>query len=442
MRYIIILFALVGIAGDIYSQTLDSVWTRVYDFKQHPDDYYGLNAGIFTSDGSFVLVGFASLYDYGYEGQIFIMKINMVGDTVWTKYLGEDLTNDVGTDVIETGDGNLLVLGIIQFEGNYGRIWLIKMTPAGEIIWGRVFLSETEFSLGHSIAETSDSGFIVNGFSDAEILIFKADQSGDSLWAKFFGGPSHDEGRGIAPTADGGAIAAGLLSFVSRFDSLLIMKVDSLGEEVWAETFPFDAGQNWSEMGLYENSEGNFVLSLSGRPESGPIYYYKFDENGTVLSSTEICSGCPVTTLDICEGNNNTTYLTGARGDPNANTLVAKVNNNGNSLFLSELVLSEYSIGNFIYQDDSGYVYIGGRLYESSKLYFAKLIIEGFICGDVDDDGTVDIVDISAIINHIYYGEALAVPAAADVSGDDVINIIDLVVLINYLYGYGGTLDC
>jgi hypothetical protein len=213
----------------------------------------------------------------------------------------------------------------------------------------------------------------VTGVSESEILVFKANRKGDSLWTKFFGGPSYDEGYGIAATADGGAVVAGLLSMVERFDSLLVMRVDSLGEEVWADTFPFDAGQNWSEMGLYENSEGDFVLSQSGRPESGPIYYYKFDENGTILSSTEICSGCPVTTLYICEGNSNSTYITGALGEPDANTLVAEINNNGDSVFLSELILSEYSIGNFIYQDDSGYIYIGGRLYESGTLYFAKL---------------------------------------------------------------------
>lgn len=374
MRYLIILFALIGFSDSLCSQTLDTVWTKTYDFKQHPDDMYGMNAGVFASDSCFVLVSFANLWEPFDNGAIFLMKTDMEGDTLWTKYLGESLTNDVGTDIIETSDGNLMVLGLIQFEGNYGRIWLIKMTQDGDVIWDNVYLADTEYAWGHSITETSDGGFIVNGISESEILLLKVNHSGDSLWTEFFGGPSYDEGYGIAPTGDGGAVAAGLVSTVEvKWDSLLVIRVDSLGEEVWAETFPFAGGQNWSEMDIYKNSEDHFVLSVSGKPESGPIYYYKFDENGTVLSSSEICSGCPVTTLAICKGNDNATCITGAFGELDANTLVTKIDNDGDSLLFSELILSEYSIGNFIYQDDSGYIYIGGRFYESGTLYFTKL---------------------------------------------------------------------
>ena len=54
--------------------------------------------------------------------------------------------------------------------------------------------------------------------------------------------------------------------------------------------------------------------------------------------------------------------------------------------------------------------------------------------GDVNNDGNVNITDVTALINYLLSGDAGSVNLdAADVSGDSVVNITDVTSLINLL---------
>ena len=61
-----------------------------------------------------------------------------------------------------------------------------------------------------------------------------------------------------------------------------------------------------------------------------------------------------------------------------------------------------------------------------------------FMCGDVNDSGDINILDITYLINYLYRaGPAPPYPEAADVNFDGTINIMDITYLINYLYRGG-----
>jgi hypothetical protein len=67
-----------------------------------------------------------------------------------------------------------------------------------------------------------------------------------------------------------------------------------------------------------------------------------------------------------------------------------------------------------------------------------ELFSKSFICGDVNVDGTVNIFDITDLINYLYMeGPAPIPPESGDVNNDDNINIFDITTLINYLYMEG-----
>jgi hypothetical protein len=58
-----------------------------------------------------------------------------------------------------------------------------------------------------------------------------------------------------------------------------------------------------------------------------------------------------------------------------------------------------------------------------------------FICGDVNGTGTVNILDITFLINYVYKGGPAPDPVeAGDTNGNGVINILDITYLINYVY--------
>jgi hypothetical protein len=60
------------------------------------------------------------------------------------------------------------------------------------------------------------------------------------------------------------------------------------------------------------------------------------------------------------------------------------------------------------------------------------------VCGDVNGNGTVDLLDVSGIIGSLYRGGTLADWVCGDVNGDEKLNLLDVSDIINHLCGYHG----
>ena len=59
------------------------------------------------------------------------------------------------------------------------------------------------------------------------------------------------------------------------------------------------------------------------------------------------------------------------------------------------------------------------------------------LLGDVSGDGTVNILDVVATVNHVLGDNLLDenVQQLADLNSDGIVNVLDLVALINYIIG-------
>jgi hypothetical protein len=66
-----------------------------------------------------------------------------------------------------------------------------------------------------------------------------------------------------------------------------------------------------------------------------------------------------------------------------------------------------------------------------------------YICGDVNRNSQIDLLDLSYIISNIYRGGPQPEPLfSADVNGDGKINLLDVSYIINYLYRQGSSPNC
>ena len=61
----------------------------------------------------------------------------------------------------------------------------------------------------------------------------------------------------------------------------------------------------------------------------------------------------------------------------------------------------------------------------------------GYDLGDVNHDGSVTIIDVTALIDYLLSGNGDACPICADVDGQDGINIADVTALIDLLLSSG-----
>ncbi|MGI8892902.1 MAG: T9SS type A sorting domain-containing protein [Bacteroidia bacterium] len=227
--------------NDVYLIKTDSVgdtlWTKT--FGGTSDDL-----GSFvkqTADGGYIIAGQTLSFVAG-NRDVYIIKTNAFGDTLWTKSFGIDSTES-GHSIQQTSDGGYIIVGRTL---NYGvgntDVYLIKTDTGGNTLWTKTFGDTLEDEYGQSVQQTSDGGYIIAGRTTAnnwDVLLIKTDAGGNSLWTKTFGGNGQDNGFSVQETADGGyIIAANTTSFGAGYIDVYLIKTDSLGNSGCNEGSP------------------------------------------------------------------------------------------------------------------------------------------------------------------------------------------------------------
>jgi len=155
----------------------DTIWTRYYET-------YEISWGspfCLTTDGGFIFTGrkFA-----GWEKtDVWIQKVDNQGNPIWSKTYEADETAE-GHSVQQTADGGFIILAN---TGSYytggGDIWLIKTDMNGDTLWTKTF-GGIEHYKGNEVEQTSDGGYIIVGEkrttgSEADIMLIKTDENGN-----------------------------------------------------------------------------------------------------------------------------------------------------------------------------------------------------------------------------------------------------------------------
>ena len=219
-------FIFTGRVGDIFPDTWlvrtdslgDTLWTRTFEIY---GIYYCASISS-TNDGGFILGGYTDNLFYwdqpdGQDFDLLLIKIDSLGNTLWTKIIGRDYS-DHGYEVQQTINGGYVIAGETRsFGDDYGDVWLVQTDSLGDTVWTRTY-GGPEHDRAHSICQTRDSGFILTGWSnsfvnnDWDIYIVRTDFKGDTLWTKTVSSPGVDNGKYVRQTSDNGFIITGFTS--------------------------------------------------------------------------------------------------------------------------------------------------------------------------------------------------------------------------------------
>ncbi len=112
-----------------------------------------------TSDNGILTTG--STYDSG-EFDLFITRFNSVGDTLWTKYYGNQGKRECGMSVIEIDNGNIVVVGYKENSSSENDAWMLMLDTNGDTIWSRQY-GGYENEIASQIKSTLDQGLIFCG---------------------------------------------------------------------------------------------------------------------------------------------------------------------------------------------------------------------------------------------------------------------------------------
>jgi hypothetical protein len=124
-------------------------------------------------------------------------------------------------------------------------ILLIKTDVNGNKEWSKTF-GFMNISMGYSVLETVDNGYIIGGsssssFNDSYALLLKTDEYGNEEWCKIFDGLGLASGTSVRLTKDNGYIMTGATHSKtnSNISYVLLLKTDEYGNEEWSKTFGF-----------------------------------------------------------------------------------------------------------------------------------------------------------------------------------------------------------
>jgi hypothetical protein len=199
---------------------------------------------------------------------VLLIKTDAMGDTVWTKSLGESGRKEHGRSVQQTADGGYIVLGIIFSGGPECAcydVWLIKTDASGNEEWSRIFGGDND-DRGYSVQQTSDGGYVIGGYTRSsgagseDVWLIKTDASGDAVWTKTFGGSDDDASFSVHETKDGGYIIVGHTeSFGAGNSDVWLIKADGSGSEEWNRTF---GGKEWDwGRSVQQTSDGGYIIT-------------------------------------------------------------------------------------------------------------------------------------------------------------------------------------
>ncbi len=274
---------LVFLVGISYAQMPDTVWTRAYGGPNGE----GAHAIDLTSDGSYIIAG-ENEYNFGNQN-IYLLKVDSNGDTLWTTDYGESNTDEYGRSVRQTSDGGFIICGYTGVSQS-NEVFLLKTDSLGNYEWQSTF-GPTADNRGHCVRQTSDGGYIIVGqawiirgaFGSYDMYIIKTNSAGGLEWERFIGGSSADFGLGVCEMQNGDFIATGRTQSSGGWDAYLV-RMSAYGDSIWARGVGIGYQVDGADILALPDGSGVIFTGVSVSFTSGSdVFLSRADNNGNVL---------------------------------------------------------------------------------------------------------------------------------------------------------------
>ena len=285
---------------------------------------------------------------------IFVAKMDENGNWLWaTQAGGYDL--DRGNGIIIDDIGNCYVTGLFRNTATFGSytltssetidIFVAKMDMNGNWLWATQ-AGSSDLDVGEAITIDNAGNCYVTGYfgetatfgshtltssEDSDIFVAKMDENGNWQWATQAGGSDWDVGNGIAIDDIGNCFVTGEFKETATFGpyslissgnyDIFVAKMDANGNWQWvtqaggsdwdrSDGIAIDDIGNCFVTGSFYNTAtfGSYSLTSSG---SNDIFVAKMDENGNWLWVTQAGGSDWEKGLEITTDEMGNTFVTG-----------------------------------------------------------------------------------------------------------------------------------
>jgi Secretion system C-terminal sorting domain/Beta-propeller repeat len=288
--------------------------------------------------------GVSNLTSKGYN-DIFISKLDALGNFVWAKQMGS-LYGDNGYAITVDSAGNVITTGSFSdtcdFDPNAGvsnmtalieNVFISKLDTNGNFVWaksmggiaynrGRVitldaignvyvggtFGGTTDFDPNAGVANLTSVGSFGG---NEDMFVLKLDLNGSYVWAKQFSGTGTKFLKGLAVDTSGNVFTAGMFSGTVDFnpsaaianlsgptfgDDGFISKLDVSGNFVWAKQLEGNI-----------RDVASLALDTAGNVYTTGSFYSQY--SATVFSQTDFDPGVGIYNLSVIHQFGDDTYI-------------------------------------------------------------------------------------------------------------------------------------
>ncbi|MEO1384449.1 MAG: hypothetical protein AAFV78_14580, partial [Bacteroidota bacterium] len=162
------------------------------------------------------------------EKDAWLFMIDGAGEMIWQTSFGGEKDDDIQCSIVDR-EGNIVMGGttfsqggLIQEQKGNGDIWMVKLTPKGQLIWSKTFGGSRAEGI-NDIRLTRDDQYIVCGLTksrttdgDIELnqgyfdgWLLKISEQGTRLWSRTIGYEGKDVLTAIQALPEGGFLALG-----------------------------------------------------------------------------------------------------------------------------------------------------------------------------------------------------------------------------------------
>ena len=279
---------------DIYIVKIDQEGDTVWAKREGDENYDEWGYSIYqTIDQGYIITGFMIN-----EGSMipYLLKLDHNGTKEWFKDYSEVISEGSGYSVIQTSDTNYAFCGTSDYYESENILWerkvfLVKTNNSGDVIWDKTF-GNYGIHYGSGLTQANDNGFVISGLFDTpgeyhDAWLFKTNQNGNLNWNKTFGGSSSMESAwSVKKTLDGGYILCGtkFYGLIAMYGDIYVVKTDVNGNEVWSQTYGGDDDDRGSDVDV--TNDGGFIFC--GTTESygagnNDVWLVRTDSNGDTL---------------------------------------------------------------------------------------------------------------------------------------------------------------
>ncbi len=245
---------------------------------------------------------------------IFVQKIDRMGNLVWLKTLGTE-NDDYGFTLSLAPNGDLYAAGFfggtLDVDPNEGQtlltsngltdVFIVRWTAEGDFVWGRS-VGGPNNEMAYALTTDAQSNVYVTGwFAEtadfdpgpgtellrsvglADAFVLKLDPAGALVWARSFGGDASDEAFSIAVDDVGNVYTAGWYVETVDFDPGLgvasftstggtdgfVHKLDADGDFVWVRTIGSGGDDYVTGLAMRADSEIVVTGRFSGEVNFG-----------------------------------------------------------------------------------------------------------------------------------------------------------------------------